>query len=132
MFQASGISQFHQAYLEHVKKATAEPNLPDTLLWQAIADNHRCNTLLWDEEDQARRRDVPDSAIAQSKRLIDGHNQRRNDAAESIDDTLLAKASAGEMPSLALSRRALASSHCTPCSSRRARARCSSERNRSS
>ena len=57
--------------------------------WRWIEANHRCNTLLWDEEDQARRRDVPDAAIAANKRAIDGYNQRRNDAVERIDEALL-------------------------------------------
>ena len=57
--------------------------------WQWIEANHRFNNLLWDEEDQARRRDVPDSAIAASKRAIDGYNQKRNDAIERIDEQLL-------------------------------------------
>jgi len=67
-------------------------------LWQAVEDNHRCNCLLWDEEDLARRRNVPDAAIAANKRAIDGYNQRRNDAIERIDEhllTLMATAKAG-------------------------------------
>ena len=59
-----------------------------------IEANHRCNTLLWDEEDLARRRDVPDAAIAANKRAIDGYNQRRNDATERVDEMLLARLSA--------------------------------------
>ena len=58
-------------------------------LWQAIEDNHRCNCLLWDEEDLARRRNVPDAEIAANKRAIDGYNQQRNDAIERIDEQLL-------------------------------------------
>jgi hypothetical protein len=58
-------------------------------MWQAVEDNHRCNCLLWDEEDLARRRNVPDSEIAGNKRSIDGHNQERNDAIERIDEHLL-------------------------------------------
>ena len=58
-------------------------------LWQAVEDNHRCNCLLWDEEDLARRRNVPDSEIASNKRAIDGYNQKRNDAIERIDEQLL-------------------------------------------
>ena len=60
-------------------------------VWQWIEANLRCNMLLWDEEDQARRREVDDSAIAANKRAIDGFNQRRNDAVERIDEALLAR-----------------------------------------
>lgn len=58
-------------------------------VWQWIEANHRFNALLWDEEDLARRRDVPDSDIAANKRAIDGYNQLRNDAIERIDESLL-------------------------------------------
>ena len=57
-------------------------------VWQALEDNHRFNCLLWDEEDLARRRNVPDSEIAANKRAIDGFNQKRNDAIERIDEHL--------------------------------------------
>ena len=66
--------------------------------WQWIEANHRCNNLLWDEEDLARRRDVPDAAIAANKRAIDGYNQRRNDAIERIDEALLARLSDAPRP----------------------------------
>jgi hypothetical protein len=59
-------------------------------VWQSIEANHRYNNLLWDEEDLARRKDVPDGAIAANKRAIDGYNQNRNDAIERIDEELLA------------------------------------------
>ncbi|MGE0876474.1 MAG: DUF4254 domain-containing protein, partial [Burkholderiales bacterium] len=59
-------------------------------LWQAIEDNHRNNCCLWDEEDLARRRNVPDADIAANKRAIDRYNQQRNDAIERIDEHLLA------------------------------------------
>ena len=86
---AADIARFHSALIEHLKHGGEAPVIPSTALWQAIEHNHRCNIALWDEEDQARRRDVTDSAIANSKRLIDGHNQRRNDAVERIDEQVL-------------------------------------------
>lgn len=86
---AANITRFHAVLLEYLKHGGEAPAIPSTPLWQAIEHNHRCNIALWDEEDQARRRDVSDGAIANSKRLIDGHNQRRNDAIERIDELVL-------------------------------------------
>jgi hypothetical protein len=65
-------------------------------LWRAIERNHRHNMLLWNEEDQARRRDVHDSEIAKNKRAIDHFNQERNNAIEEIDETLLTMLAAVE------------------------------------
>ena len=62
-----------------------------TGVWAWIEANHRCNASLWDEEDLARRRDVPDGEIAANKRAIDRYNQQRNDAIERIDEALLAR-----------------------------------------
>ncbi|MFZ2208448.1 MAG: DUF4254 domain-containing protein [Porticoccaceae bacterium] len=87
---ASNITRFQDALIEYRKRGGKPPVIPSTELWRTIEDNHRCNIALWDEEDQARRRDVPDSLIANSKRLIDGHNQHRNDAVERIDGLVLA------------------------------------------
>ncbi|MDE2160875.1 MAG: DUF4254 domain-containing protein [Burkholderiales bacterium] len=58
-------------------------------LWHWIQTNHRCNSLLWAEEDLARRTTVADAEIAANKRAIDGYNQARNDATERIDEWLL-------------------------------------------
>ena len=61
----------------------------DLPLWQWVQTNHRNNSLLWAEEDLARRTRVADSEIAANKRAIDGYNQARNDATERVDELLL-------------------------------------------
>jgi hypothetical protein len=58
-------------------------------LWHWVEANHRYNSLLWAEEDLARRTTVADAAIAANKRAIDGYNQARNDATERVDEILL-------------------------------------------
>jgi hypothetical protein len=90
MIAAADIVALHDAALAGAGwPSAAAPRHADGA-WHWIEQNHRCNGLLWDEEDQARRLDVPDAAIAANKRAIDGHNQRRNDAVERIDELLLA------------------------------------------
>lgn len=54
-----------------------------------VLAQHFCNFSLWNHEDEARRRDVPDSYIADTKRAIDKWNQRRNDLIEKTDLYLL-------------------------------------------
>ena len=88
---AQDITRAHDGFVAEAGWARSDQPTPDAGAWQFIEANHRCNNLLWDEEDQARRKDVPDSAIAANKRAIDGCNQRRNDAIERIDECLLAE-----------------------------------------
>jgi len=59
-------------------------------VWHWLLANHRFNSLLWDEEDLARRTTVGDAEIAANKRAIDRYNQSRNDATERLDELLLA------------------------------------------
>ena len=54
-----------------------------------VLAQHRCNFLLWHVEDTARRRDVPDSVIADCKRQVDALNQKRNDGMEKVDQCLV-------------------------------------------
>jgi hypothetical protein len=100
MFQdlpSAAILQFHDASHEapnwpaaggqHAAADLAGP-------WPWIETNHRYNSLLWAEEDLARRKNVPDSEIAANKRAIDGFNQKRNDATEKVDEALLIRLAA--------------------------------------
>lgn len=89
-FDALNVLQFHDDALADPgwPDGNSDPLLPG--MWWWVHANHRYNTLLWREEDKARRVDVGPAAIAMSKRLIDRHNQRRNDAVEALDEALLA------------------------------------------
>ena len=69
-------------------EALIKTHAPETV-WHWAATNHRFNSLLWAEEDLARRTRVSDSEIAANKRAIDGFNQARNDATERVDEILL-------------------------------------------
>jgi hypothetical protein len=86
---ADGIVAFHDTALQTAHWAKVIPQRHQSGVWQYVELNHRFNSLLWDEEDLARRRNVSDSEIASNKRAIDGFNQKRNDAVERLDETLL-------------------------------------------
>lgn len=64
----------------------------------AIERLHRANFELWHEEDKARDPHADDAAIAAAKRAIDKINQRRNDAMESCDVSLLEELSLAGLP----------------------------------
>jgi len=68
-----------------------DANSPSQDLWYFIERNHKCNQLLWDQEDLARRNDVDPAEIVKNKRAIDQYNQIRNDAIEKIDEVILRK-----------------------------------------
>ena len=68
-------------------EATGLADHPELAHW--VQANHRNNSLLWAEEDLARRTTVAAEAIAANKRAIDGYNQARNDATERVDEILL-------------------------------------------
>jgi len=90
-FDAAAIVAFHDENLSRKEWLGGAGRPAPQGSWLAIDANHRFNSLLWDEEDRARRRDVGPAEIAASKRLIDRYNQQRNDAVEAIDEALLAQ-----------------------------------------
>jgi hypothetical protein len=94
MIEAHRLTAFHDECLAAPGWAKNAPPRFARGIWQWIELNHRYNNLLWDEEDQARRTDVGDHAIAANKRAIDKYNQARNDAIEKIDEMLLTALSA--------------------------------------
>jgi hypothetical protein len=74
---------------EYALAAPGQPARFQSGVWEAIEANHWHNSSLWEQEDLARRRNVPDADIASNKRAIDAHNQKRNDAIERIDEMIL-------------------------------------------
>ena len=89
---ASQVMNLHDQLLLSPGWPQAEPTVPvapDAELWRWVQANHRNNSLLWAEEDLARRTTVSDAEIAANKRAIDGYNQARNDATERVDELLL-------------------------------------------
>ena len=85
------ILTFHDRWLAQPDWTAESPAVQAQGVWLHIEHNHRCNCRLWKEEDQARRRNVPDAAIAANKRNIDAFNQQRNDSIEKIDEGLLSQ-----------------------------------------
>jgi len=86
---ALSIIRFHDRKLNDAFWPQAGIVETDSSVWLWIEANHRYNTLLWKEEDKARRVDVGAHEIAAGKRLIDQYNQKRNDATEAIDEAIL-------------------------------------------
>lgn len=87
--EARLIIQLHDRTLEEPAGESDRDEADASGFWTAVERNHRFNRLLWEQEDQARRNDVPPHAIAENKRAIDRYNQGRNDAVEEMDEHLL-------------------------------------------
>ena len=93
--KAQAIVDFHNACHAHAAWPGQPPQpLAEDSVWFWVAANHRHNCQLWGEEDQARRRDVPDADIVGNKRAIDANNQARNDAIERMDEHILTRLNA--------------------------------------
>jgi Protein of unknown function (DUF4254) len=81
--------EFHAYCFSHREWPQIVPPIDETTVWHWIAQNHLNNSLLWDEEDLARRTKASDAEITANKRAIDKYNQARNDATERVDEFLL-------------------------------------------
>ncbi len=86
---ANQVIAFHDQCLTNSAWLSTDHALSPQTTWHWIEVNHRNNSLLWAEEDLARRTTVSDALIAANKRAIDRFNQSRNDATERIDEMLL-------------------------------------------
>ena len=87
--RAADVTTTHDRLLASPGWPQQEPAATGNELWRWLQVNHRNNSLLWAEEDLARRTTVADAEIASNKRAIDGYNQARNDATERVDELLL-------------------------------------------
>jgi hypothetical protein len=79
---------------EALDRWVADPPLDvetDGGLASLILAEHYCNWRLWSLENEARRPDRDDAAVAAVKREIDRWNQLRNDLIERIDENVLAE-----------------------------------------
>jgi hypothetical protein len=63
-------------------------NTGSTAIEKTILDLLTANFTLWGYEDEARRKNVPDSYIAELKRKIDKENQKRNDLIDTLDTVI--------------------------------------------
>lgn len=85
----ASVTALHDNCLAQADWPSNPAGLPAEGLWHWVGVNHRNNSLLWAEEDLARRTTVSAEDIAANKRAIDGFNQARNDATERVDELLL-------------------------------------------
>jgi hypothetical protein len=92
MLSAVEIAELHDQL--NARWHSPAPGAPEPAIddWLAlVAAQHRANFELWHIEDEARTPGCTDAELAEVKRRVDQTNQRRNDLAEQLDRTLLAR-----------------------------------------
>jgi hypothetical protein len=100
--QLEKVAVWHRSEPDMPEPADKEPC--EDLLRELVISEHLVNFRLWHVEDEARRTDVDDAAIAGCKRRIDRLNQQRNDLIEQVDACIVGLV-AGELPPDASDRR---------------------------
>ena len=85
MITKDGLLALHDEALATWYRDKPDEVAPGEELRALVLAQHFCNFSLWNHEDEARRRDVADGYIAETKRAIDKWNQKRNDLIERID-----------------------------------------------
>jgi hypothetical protein len=88
---AGDVVRLHDDAIERWRNDTPPDAAAGDDLRSLLTQQHFCNFSLWRLEDDARRRDLGDTHVAEAKRAIDATNQRRWDLVERIDERLLAE-----------------------------------------
>jgi hypothetical protein len=99
MFSALEITKLHDRLVTQWHQGDgAEDTAPTDVFLNLVAHQHRANFELWHIEDEARRPGASNAELADVKRRIDATNQRRNDAVEDMDRSLLQSLAARNLP----------------------------------
>ncbi len=85
----ASVIAFHDQCFDVIGWPPKDLAIDATNVWGWVQKNHQQNSLLWEEEDLARRTLASDADITANKRAIDKFNQARNDATERVDEFLL-------------------------------------------
>jgi hypothetical protein len=85
----ASVIAFHDDCLQTVDWPKRVALIDQGDVWYWVQRNHEQNSLLWEEEDLARRTMATDADLTANKRAIDRFNQARNDATERVDEFLL-------------------------------------------
>ncbi|SHN60067.1 DUF4254 domain-containing protein [Desulfovibrio litoralis] len=87
--QCKTVELWHQQLIDDPYIIPPQQNVSFKNLQETIIAQHYMNFTLWHIEDEARRKDVDASIIADCKYRIDVCNQKRNDRMEAVDFCLL-------------------------------------------